>query len=66
LKGTLTVADARQHQLCFRLSQSCKNQCAEREIVRNYWNESVSAYILKQGKILTLVEIDKAFMQKTA
>ncbi len=36
------------------------------EIVRNYWNEYVNAYILKQGKVLTLVDIDKIFMQKTA
>jgi hypothetical protein len=36
------------------------------EIVRNYWNEYVNAYILKQGKVLTLVEIDTIFMQKTA
>jgi hypothetical protein len=36
------------------------------QIVRDYWDENVSAYILKQGKILTLVEIDTIFMQKTA
>jgi hypothetical protein len=36
------------------------------EIVRNYWNEYVNAYILKQGKKLILVAIDKIFMQKTA
>jgi hypothetical protein len=36
------------------------------EVVRNYWNEYVNAYILKQGKILTLVAIDTIFMQKTA
>jgi hypothetical protein len=70
LKGTLTVADARQHQITIVLED---NKTAKvnvpkdlGEIVRNYWNEYVNAYILKQGKVLTLVEIDKIFMQKTA
>jgi hypothetical protein len=70
LKGTLTVADARQHKITIVLDD---NKTAKvnvpkdlGEIVRNYWNEYVNAYILKQGKILTLVEIDKIFMQKTA
>jgi hypothetical protein len=70
LKGTLTVADARQHQITIVLDD---NKIAKvhfpkdlGEIVRNYWNEYVNAYILKQGKVLTLVEIDKIFMQKTA
>ncbi|MEN9613613.1 MAG: hypothetical protein RLZZ628_4427 [Bacteroidota bacterium] len=70
LKGTLTVADARQHQITIVLED---NKTAKvnvpkdlGEIVRNYWNEYVNAYILKQGKVLTLVEIDKIFLQKTA
>jgi hypothetical protein len=70
LKGILTVADAKQHQIRI---VSDDNKIAKvhfpkdlGEIVRNYWNEYVNAYILKQGKILTLVEIDKIFMQKTA
>jgi hypothetical protein len=70
LRGILTVADARQHQIRI---VSDDNKIAKvhfpkdlGEIVRNYWNEYVNAYILKQGKILTLVEIDKIFMQKTA
>ncbi len=70
LKGTLTIADARQHQIRI---VSDDNKIAKvhfpkdlGEIVRNYWNEYVNAYILKQGKILTLVDIDKIFMQKTA
>ena len=70
LKGILTIADARQHQIRI---VSEDNKIAKvhfpkdlGEIVRNYWNEYVNAYILKQGKILTLVAIDKIFMQKTA
>jgi hypothetical protein len=70
LKGILTVADAKQHQIRI---VSDDNKIAKvhfpkdlGEIVRNYWNEYVNAYILKQGKVLTLVEIDKIFMQKTA
>jgi hypothetical protein len=69
-KGILTVADARQHQIRI---VSDDNKIAKvhfpkdlGEIVRNYWNEYVNAYILKQGKVLTLVEIDKIFLQKTA
>jgi hypothetical protein len=70
LKGILTIADARQHQIRI---VSEDNKIAKvhfpkdlGEIVRNYWNEYVNAYILKQGKTLTLVAIDKIFMQKTA
>jgi hypothetical protein len=70
LKGILTVADAKQHRITI---VSDDNKVSKLnvpkdlgEIVRNYWNEYVNAYILKQGKILTLVDIDKIFLQKTA
>jgi tetratricopeptide (TPR) repeat protein len=73
LKGvlnTLNTADAQKHKITI-LSEDNKNSTVNVpkdlvQIVRNYWNEYVNAYILKQGKILTLVEIDKIFMQKTA
>jgi hypothetical protein len=70
LKGVLKTADAYKHKITI-LSEDNKSSTVNvpknlGQIVRNYWDESVSAYILKQGKVLTLVEIDKIFMQKTA
>lgn len=70
LKGTLTVADARHHQIIIVLDDNKMTKINVpkelMEMVRNHWNEYVSAYVLKQGKLLTLVEMDKVFMQKTA
>jgi hypothetical protein len=70
LKGILKTADAHKHKITI-LSEDNKSSTVNvpkdlGQIVRNYWNEYVNAYILKQGKILTLVEMDKVFMQKTA
>jgi hypothetical protein len=70
LKGILKTADAQKHKITI-LSEDNKSSTVNvpkdlGQIVRNYWDETVSAYILKQGKILTLVEIDTIFMQKTA
>jgi hypothetical protein len=73
LKGvlnTLNTADAQKHKITI-LSEDNKSSTVNVpkdlvRIVRNYWNEYVNAYILKQGKLLTLVKIDKIFMQKTA
>jgi hypothetical protein len=69
-KGTLMVADALKHQvtLVWDDHKTAKIKVTKDlgEIVRTYWNEQVHAYTLKQGKRLTLVAIDKAFMQKTA
>ncbi|MEN9611612.1 MAG: hypothetical protein RLZZ628_2426 [Bacteroidota bacterium] len=70
LKGILKTADAQKHKITI-VSEDNKTSIIHvpkdlGQIVRNYWDENVSAYILKQGKILTLVEMDKIFMQKTA
>jgi hypothetical protein len=70
LKGILKTADAHKHKITI-LSEDNKTSTVNvpkglGQIVRNYWDETVSAYILKQGKILTLVEIDTIFRQKTA
>jgi hypothetical protein len=70
LKGALMIADAHECQITLVLEdhKTAKIKVTKDlgEIVRNYWNEYVNAYILKQGKVLTLVEIDTIFMQKTA
>ena len=70
LKGILKTADAQKHKITI-VSEGNKTASVIvpkglGHIVRNYWDENVRAYILKQGKQLTLVEIDKTFMQKTA
>jgi hypothetical protein len=70
LKGALMVADAHECQITLVLEdhKTAKIKVTKDlgEIVRTYWNEQVHAYTLKQGKRLTLVDIDKIFMQKTA
>jgi hypothetical protein len=70
LKGILKVADAQKHKITI-VSDHNKTAIVNvpkdlGHIVRNYWDENVSAYILKQGKLLTLVEIDKISLPKTA
>ena len=70
LQGILKTADAQKHKITI-VSEDNKIASVTvpkglGHIVRNYWDENVNAYILKQGKQLTLVEIDKTFMQKTA
>jgi tetratricopeptide (TPR) repeat protein len=70
LKGILKTADAQKHKITI-VSEDNKISSVNvpkglGQIVRDYWDENVSAYILKQGKILTLVDIDKIFLQKTA
>ena len=70
LQGILKTADAQKHKITI-VSEDNKIVSVTvpkglGHIVRNYWDENVNAYILKQGKQLTLVEIDKTFMQKTA
>ena len=70
LKGILKVADAQKHKITI-VSEDNKISAVIvpkdlGHIVRNYWDESVRAYIMKEGKQLTLVEIDKGFIQKTA
>ena len=70
LNGILKTADAQKHKITI-VSEGNKTASVIvpkglGHIVRNYWDENVRAYILKQGKQLTLVEIDKTFMQKTA
>ena len=70
LNGILKTADAQKHKITI-VSEDNKTASVTvpkglGHIVRNYWDENVRAYILKQGKQLTLVKIDKTFMQKTA
>ncbi len=69
LKGTLTEANAQRHQITI-LSEDKKTAKINvpkglSPIVRRYWDETVSAYIRKQGKLLTLVEISNGLLQKT-
>ena len=70
LQGILKMADAQKHKITIvsENSQSATVIVPKGlgHIVRSYWDENVSAYILKQGKQLTLVEIDKGFLQRTA
>jgi hypothetical protein len=69
-KGILTVADARQHQITIVSDdQKVAKIKVPKElngIVRNYWNEVVNVCLLKQGKLLTLVEVEQIFLQKSA
>jgi hypothetical protein len=70
LKGSLMVAYALKHQITLVLddNRTAKIKVTKNldEIVRTYWNENVHVYALKQSKILTLVAIEKAFIQKAA
>ena len=70
LQGILKMADAQKHKITIVSEDSQSATVIVPKglghIVRSYWDENVSAYILKQGKQLTLVEIDKGFLQRTA
>jgi hypothetical protein len=61
LKGTLKEANAQRHQITI-VSDDQKVAKVNvpnglSHIVRRYWDETVSAYIRKQGKLLTLIDV---------